>query len=149
MKILFALFASISLLNASAQNYNIAYWKILLNKQLVYSGNERIAENSRTTTLQLSDKRYSKGFMDLTYKQVKPDNTWRRSFMLMDEADYPLASKDLVNNNGQWLLPVTMLKKYAAGKKKLLLYTISLPKDPAVAATVKVRRELLCVLLLQ
>jgi hypothetical protein len=69
---------------------------------------------------------------------------WKRSFMIFDEADTEVIKLSTAAKDSYYEIPVVdllaKLKKY----KDYSLYTIAIPTDPKKAATVRVRRILLC-----
>lgn len=81
------------------------------------------------------------------YKEAKPAAGWIRSLMFFDENDNDLLRKDSISATTK--IDNAAIKQLFAGKKKIRIYTISLPTDPNLAARIRVRRVHLCTLELQ
>lgn len=83
----------------------------------------------------------------LSYKPAEPMPEMRRSVMLMDENDTELARQEIKTDNGRFTIDAATLATSFSNKKKLYLYTIALPSDPAKAALVRMRRMKICELM--
>lgn len=120
-------------------------WKIKLNgKVLLSSQAENETVNSKRIKLTELSK---KGTLDILYKESPPKSDWKRSLLFFDENDNELLRKDSITANTR--VTTAAIKKLFAGKKKIRIYTISLPTDPNLAARIRVRRVHLCTLELQ
>ncbi len=85
-----------------------------------------------------------KGMITIMYQTKAPEDNWNRTFTLNDEGEKTAKRFEMNKQSGSVSFRVSDLKKAAVSNKALFLYTISLPNDPAMAATVRVRRFLLC-----
>lgn len=80
----------------------------------------------------------------LTIKDLKQDNAWKRTYNITDDKDHVITELGKSSKAGiQQLFIQTLLKKLEPGKK-YFLYTWAKPADPKMAASVRVRRYLLC-----
>ncbi|HUQ96714.1 MAG TPA: hypothetical protein VM010_03545 [Chitinophagaceae bacterium] len=84
------------------------------------------------------------GVLKIQYTEMPERAGWQRSLLLYDS-----------NGNERKKITATRLKlrhrtlrQLGKNTRQLFLYTTSLPADPAVAATVRVRRVHLCTLIL-
>lgn len=85
-------------------------------------------------------------FLEVAYKENPAKKDWKRSFLFFDENDNELLRKHSTTSTK---ISGTELKKLFAGKKKIVIYTVSLPTNPDLAARIRVRRVHLCTLELQ
>ena len=109
-------------------------WKI------VHNGKEKVS----TSVEDESKNRYSiatgdlpgKGFLWIVYKEAQPAKDWKRVIAIYDENDH-----EIVKHGGNMFkIHNPSLASYAKGKKELRIFTWSLPTDPKVAATIRIRR---------
>lgn len=120
-------------------------WKIKLNTKAILSSN---AENEAANTKKVTSSEFDKkGDLEILYKEESAKEGWSRSLLFFDENDNELLRKDSITTNTR--INNTSLKNLVADKKKLKIYTISLPTDPNMAAAIRVRRVHLCTLELQ
>lgn len=116
-------------------------WTILLNKKIIVSTS---SEDETTNTKKVIKKDLIKtgSSMEISYTQGRVRTGWDRSIIFYDENDKELLNKKIkavakLNNKE--------LKKLVTGKL-IKIYTIAVPSDPKIAATVRVRRVHLCTL---
>jgi hypothetical protein len=128
-----------------AQNMNDG-WTLSIHKKLLFTGNEELADAARSITIAPGQKEFAKGAFKIAYTKIKPDDGWKRSIMIYNEKDLLIAQKDFDGDTGTWSIDVTTFKKYCRQQKKIFVYTTAIPKDPQMAAMVRVRRILLCTL---
>lgn len=137
MKALFALlFASLIGFGAEAQDS----WLV------VHGGKVRLKtaeedETKNVVNIKATDLKKT-GHLLISYIEAEKQKDWKRTIMFVGPND-----KELLKIDG----PVAKvqnakLKALAAKSKTIKVYTISLPSDPEVAATVRVRRVHLCTL---
>jgi hypothetical protein len=118
-------------------------WKVEHNgKSKLKASSENTAKNIITITK--GDLKKG-GALVIAYKEAGKQKDWVRSITLFDEKDNELLKEESillkVPNNQLSLL---------AGKNKIIkVYTWALPTDPAVAATVRIRRIHLCTILIK
>jgi hypothetical protein len=116
-------------------------WKIKWGNKALLSAS---TENEKANTRSLKKTDLSKNaFLEIDYKEADPakEKKWVRSFLFFDENDNELLRKE---NTRNLKLSSAELTKLFGDRKKLRIYTVSLPSDPALAATVRVRRVHLC-----
>ena len=129
-----------------AQNAQPDSWKIKWNKKVILETSKSDeAVNIRKIKSSDLKKNY---ILEISYKEAdtKKEKEWTRSFMVFNESDNEIVRKDSARN---WKITGAELKKLFGDKKKIKLYTIAVPTDPALAARVRVRRVHLCTLELQ
>lgn len=114
-------------------------WTIRWNNKTILSANKE-DEAANTRTIKLLDWKKN-GNLEIIYKEAEPDTLLWHSFLLFDENDHQLISKEktLVAK-----IPIAQLRKLFAGKKQIKIYTIVSPRDPTIA--VRLRRIHLCTL---
>ena len=130
-----ALFAGVA---ASAQ----ASWKLKLDNKVLLSATEESMEKNVVKMTGLALKKAK--VVTLHYGEVGESKDWQRTIMLYSPEDEAL--KTFKGN--RFSLPAAALQKLFAQSKTIHVYTMSLPKDPKLAATVRVRRVHLCTLVL-
>jgi hypothetical protein len=75
---------------------------------------------------------------------AKNESSYNRSFSLVDDKDAELKLSFMSRVVGNTYVSLKNFFEQAQKGKTYKLYTIAIPKDPNVAATVRVRRILLC-----
>lgn len=116
-------------------------WQVLVNKQLVLQSNtEDAAVNSRI--VKAADLFNTN--LQIIYTET-PDAQLNRSYIIMDNNRRELFRTE----NTKQPIAGAALKKAAGGETTLVVYTLAIPSDPALAATVRVRPVHLCTLILQ
>lgn len=117
-------------------------WKVTHNAKVRLSTSEENEMNSIEVRAAELNK---KGLLSIAFKEGVPQAGWQREIMVFDPAD-----NDLLKQKGSLLkVQNAELKKLFGESKTLMVYTMSLPKDPNLAATVRVRRVHLCTLVLK
>ncbi len=117
-------------------------WKVTHNGKVRLSASE---ENEKNRVEIKAAELNKKGLLSVAFKEGAPQADWQREIMIFDPSD-----NELKRSKGSLLkLQNTDLKKLFAQSKTLMIYTIALPKDPNLAATVRVRRVHLCTLVLK
>ena len=118
-------------------------WKLNLNGKNIFSSKEENEEKNKLT-IKKSELSKKKDFY-LTYTEKTKDDQWEREIMIVGSNDHELyrqKSSKLKISNAKLL---SLFKK----SNTLKFYTISLPKDPAKKAIVRVRRVHLVTLTLK
>ncbi|MGZ8536807.1 MAG: hypothetical protein ACXWV9_01025 [Flavisolibacter sp.] len=129
-KILFLAFGIVITLATFSQDT----WKLNLNGKIVFTAKVESEEKNKLT-IKKSDLSKKKDFY-LTYTEKTKDDKWEREIMIVGDNDHELfrhTSDKLKISNAKLL---SLFKK----SNTLKIYTISLPKDPAKRAVVRVRR---------
>ncbi len=121
-------------------------WKIKLNGKLLL-GSEAEDRNANIKKVKAAELNNDTGTLDVLYKEANPQAGWKRMLTFVDENDHEKLRKDSVT--AQTRVKLSTLKELFTGKKKISIYTISLPTDPELAARVRVRRVHLCTLELE
>ncbi|MFL5772380.1 MAG: hypothetical protein ACJ75F_04430 [Flavisolibacter sp.] len=118
-------------------------WKISLNEKIIFSAS---AENQEKNIVNIksSDLQKKKEF-SLVYTEKPKKTDWIRSIIVVGEDDHELLREE----NSKIKIKNAALDSLFAKSKTLKIYTISLPKDPAKRATVRVRRVHLCTVIKQ
>ncbi len=119
-------------------------WKIYHNnKLLINTGEESEEKNVCAITKTQLDK---KGSLMVIYEEGKPDIEWKRTIAFLDDKSNIIFEKNEVS---KIQVPNAELKKFFKGKVRIKIYTWAIPKDPAKAALVRIRRIHLCTLLMK
>ena len=118
-------------------------WIVHVNKKAVLEATEESVENNRVR-LKAAELKKTNNFV-LTYFENPKQKGWTRSIMIFDSTDKELkrikgTKLSLTNSN-----LLSLLKKH----KSILIYTWSIPDDPALKARIRVRRVHLCTLVLE
>ncbi|HEY0068279.1 MAG TPA: hypothetical protein VGB46_12970 [Flavisolibacter sp.] len=137
MKTLFlVLFASIAGFCAEAQDS----WMVVHGGKIRLKSSEE-NEEKNIVGIKAADLKKT-GHLLISYIEAEKQKDWKRTIIFVGPGE-----KELLKVEG----PVARvqnakLKALAAKSKTIKVYTISLPSDPNVAATVRVRRVHLCTL---
>jgi hypothetical protein len=129
---------------AAATNAQTDSWKIYQNKKLLLKGTE---ENEIKNVVKLKRSEWNKvGHLTIEYTEAFANKEWIRTIMIVDDKDSTLFEK-----SGITVLKLTnaKLKKLSKAKTKISIYTRAMPKDPAKAALVRIRKVHLCTLELE
>jgi hypothetical protein len=116
-------------------------WQIVVNDKVVFKGNSD-HDNPTVKLKPFSVKATDK--ITIRYFMTEADNSWKRTFYLNDESEKNFVTIGLNKQNGSVSFKATNLKELIEKKKTIYIHTVSIPKDPALAASVRVRRVLLC-----
>ena len=129
-------FTSAIYMNAQPDN-----WKIYHNKKLLLS----VSEESETKNIRSIHKADldKTGDLIVMYKESNRDKEWKRTIAIFDEKDNTLFEKAGIN---KIQVSNASLKKMLQEKTKIRIYTWAIPKDPAKAAVIRIRRVHLCTL---
>jgi hypothetical protein len=139
MKIFIILFFSIFAMTTSALSQSEDIWTVKRNGKVIYTGRagEEITIPVKAKKLPQSTK------YTFTYKTADADNTWNRTIYINNEQDHVVKKFVLPNQSGSIFIKAADINPLLAKKQTLSIYTASLPKDKAQAATVRVRRVML------
>jgi hypothetical protein len=121
-------------------------WKIKWGKKIIL---EAVKEDEAANTQKINKAGLGKPFfLEISYTEADPKSVkaLRRSFLLFDETDKELLKKDSTRSAK---ISAAELKKFFGDKTKIKIYTVAIPTNPRLAATVRVRRVHLCTLELQ
>jgi hypothetical protein len=98
--------------------------------------------SKKTITLNKQDDASAK--LVIMNANAKNESDFNRSFSLVDDKDAELKVSFMSRVIGNTYTSLNSFFEQAQKGKTYKLYTIAIPKDPNVAATVRVRRILLC-----
>ncbi len=117
-------------------------WQVFVNKQLILQSNtEDPAANSKTVK---AKDLFTNNGLQIIYTE-EPDAQLNRSYIIMDNNRRELFRAE----NTKQPFNAAELKKAIGDQNTIVLYTVAIPSDPALAATVRVRPVHLCTLILQ
>jgi hypothetical protein len=140
MKLLTILIALLPFLSAAQPADS---WKVTHNGKVKLAAR---AEDPAANTVTLTRAELAKGNgFQIVFKPGAPAIGWIRTIALYTDADAELLSV----TGYRFTLSNAALRAHFAGRTKLLVYTMSLPKDPAKRALVRVRRVHLCTIILK
>lgn len=124
-----------------AQKYDS--WKIFHNRKEIASFNlKKETEDEREVVL-LNRILEGPGFLVLEFTPNKEQAEWIRTIAFVDSNDNNIR---VYNNTLLLRILNAEVAGIMEGRQKVRVYSWAVPKDPAVAATVRVRRILLCTL---
>lgn len=117
-------------------------WTVFLNKKPVLQSSVE-SENNLVKISAASLK--NKNLFTLTYIEQPRQKGWTRSIMVFDSTDRELkrVKSNKISYSNAALLAI--LKK----NRQVLIYTWSIPDDPALKERIRVRRVHLCTLVLE
>ena len=131
MKI-FYLFALSFFISAAAGAQNS--WKICLDSKVLLSTSVENEEKNVVKMKAAALKKYKSFFVQ--YKQAEETKDWERTITIYDPEDAVLKSQ----KGSAFKISIAALQQLFKKSKTLEIYTWALPKDPKLAATVRVRR---------
>lgn len=126
---------------AQAQSYN--KWDIYQNRKEVSSFNDKKETSDERRVLLLNRFLEGPGVFVIEFKPAKEQEEWIRTIAFYDSTDKPIRE---YNNTLFLQIHNSEIAGIMEGRQKVRVYSWAVPKDPAVAATVRVRRILLCTL---
>ncbi len=124
-----------------AQSYD--KWEIYQNRKEVNTFNNKKETNDEKKVLLLNRDLEGPGFFVIEFKPAAEQAEWIRTIAFYDSTD-----KQIREYNNTLFLRIhnSEMAGILEGRQKVKVYSWAVPKDPAVAATVRVRRILLCTL---
>lgn len=123
----------------TAQKYDS--WEIFHNRKDVKAFNQKKETDDERRILLLKRSLEEPGFFIITYTPVSEQKDWVRSFLICDSSDKELKKFDNLN---QLKMLNSDIYRLIGDKQGIKIYSWAIPKDPALAATIRVRRVLLC-----
>ena len=124
-----------------AQSYD--KWDIYQNRKEVSSFNNKKETNDERRVLLLNRFLEGPGFFVIEFKPAASQAEWIRTIAFYDSTDKLIRE---YNNTLFLRIHNSEIAGIMEGRQKVKVYSWAVPKDPAVAATVRVRRLLLCTL---
>lgn len=131
------------LISVSVQAQSYDSWEIYQNRKEVSKFNNKKETNDEKRVVLLNRFLEGPGFFVIEYTPAKEQADWIRTIAFYDSTD-----KQIREYNNTLLLRIhnSEIGGIMDGRQKVRVYSWAIPKDPAVAATVRVRRILLCTL---
>ena len=131
------------LFSASVQAQSYDKWEIYQNRKEVSAFNNKKETNDEKRVVLLNRSLEGPGFFVIEYKPAAEQAEWIRTIAFYDSTD-----KQIREYNNTLFLRIhnSEVADIMDGRQKVKVYSWAVPKDPAVAATVRVRRILLCTL---
>jgi len=126
---------------ALGQSYDS--WKIYHNRKEEASFNNKKETEDEKKVLLLNRNIEAPGYFIIEFTPAKEQADWLRTIAFFDSTDRQIKE---YKNTLQLRIHNTELSSIVEGKEKVKVYSWAVPKDPAIAATVRVRRILLCTL---
>jgi len=120
--------------------------RVFRNQQILLTKTSWDDNNSNAVSIKPDLKK--RETLDVYYYTVVPTKNWQRYILLVDDNEQTIFSKVFDFSSGKFVITDKELAAASKKAQKLFLYTYSFPKDPAEAATIKIRRLLICQLLL-
>ena len=131
------------LFSATVQAQSYDKWEIYQNRKEVSSFNNKKETTDERRVLLLNRFLEGPGFFVIEFKPAAEQAEWIRTIAFYDSTD-----KQIREYNNTLFLQIhnSEIAGILEGRQKVRVYSWAVPKDPAVAATVRVRRLLLCTL---
>lgn len=133
--LLFCFFALAALKAGASDN-----WRITFNNKVIFKGSDN--QMNPLAILKRTKVRKSDCLL-IQYNTQDADKRWKRIFYINDSSEQSIKTIDLDEQNGSVSVDASVLQEMTK-KSPVFIYTVSLPKDPALAAAIRVRRILLC-----
>lgn len=131
------------LLSATAQAQSYDKWDIYQNRKEVSSFNNKKETSDEKRVLLLNRFLEGPGFFVIEFTPAAEQAEWIRTIAFYDSTDKLIRE---YNNTLFLRIHNSEIAGIMEGRQKVRVYSWAVPKDPAVAATVRVRRLLLCTL---
>jgi len=131
------------LFSATVQAQSYDKWEIFQNRKEVSSFNNKKETTDERKILLLNRFLEGPGFFVIEFKPAAEQAEWIRTIAFYDSTD-----KQIREYNNTLFLQIhnSEIAGIMEGRQKVKVYSWAVPKDPAVAATVRIRRLLLCTL---
>lgn len=124
-----------------SQNYDS--WKVYHNRKEVSSFNGKKETGDERKIVLLNRLMEGPGFFIIEFTPAEAQSDWIRTIGFFDTSDNSIRE---FNNTLFLRMHNSEIANIMEGREKVKVYTWAIPKDPAIAATVRVRRILLCTL---
>ena len=114
---------------------------ILFNKKVIFKG-----EVDKTDAVAFLKSNSFKKTDCLLIKYVSENELkgWKRTFYFDTEQDENVTTLELKKQSGSVYVNASLLDKMKEKKQPVIIYTMSLPTDKAMAARIRVRRIFIC-----
>lgn len=135
--ILLFTFLSFAFINAGANDR----CEIFINKKLIFKG-EVEQENAIAF---LNAKAYkTTDCITIKYFSEQVSSGWTRTFYFSTSDEKDLKIVEMPKQNGSVTVKASVFREMTKNRQPILIYTISLPADKALASRIRVRRMLVC-----
>jgi hypothetical protein len=129
--------------SATVQAQSYDKWDIYQNRKEVSSFNNKKETNDERRVLLLNRFLEGPGFFVIEFTPAAAQAEWIRTIAFYDSTDKPIRE---YNNTLFLRIHNSEIAGIMEGRQKVKVYSWAVPKDPAIAATVRIRRLLLCTL---
>ena len=137
------IYISALFLGASLQAQSYDSWNVYHNRREVSKFNNKKEPKDERRVLLLNRFLEGPGFFIIEYTPAAEQSEWIRTIGFFDSTDKSIRE---YSNTLFLRLHNSEIAGIMEGRQKVKVYSWAVPKDPAVAATVRVRRILLCTL---
>lgn len=124
-----------------AQSYDS--WEIYQNRKEVSKFNNKKETDDERKVVLLNRFLEGPGFFIIEFKPNQAEEEWIRTIAFYDSTDKLIRD---FNNTLFLRIHNSDMSQILDGRQKVKVYSWAVPKDPALAATVRPRRLLLCTL---
>lgn len=114
-------------------------WRIYHNKKLLLFAKEE-SEAKNIVKIKTAELKKS-GQLLIDFHEGEENKDWVRTFAIFNEKDSMVFEK---KSQATIKIPNTTLIKISAGQSQIKIYTWSLPSNPKLASTIRIRRVHLC-----
>ena len=136
---LFLLFSTV----AQAQSKSYDSWEVFHNRKEVSKFNNKKETTDERKVVLLNRFLEGPGFFVIEYSPAAEQAEWIRTIGFFDSTDKSIRE---YNNTLFLRLHNSEIAGIMEGREKVRVYSWAVPKDPALAATIRIRRILLCTL---
>lgn len=140
MKLIFSILVLVFSLTTMAQKYDS--WEIFHNRREVASFNLKKETEDEKKVLLLNRALEEPGFFIITYTPASEYADWTRNFVICDSTGKELRKFD--NLGSQLKMLNDDIARLIGDRQKIKIYSWAIPSDPKLAASIRVRRILLC-----
>ena len=137
------IYIAVLFLGASLQAQSYDSWNIYHNRKEVSKFSNKKEPTDERKVLLLNRFLEGPGFFIIEFMPAAEQSEWIRTIGFFDSTDRSIRE---YSNTLFLRLHNSEIAGIMEGRQKVKVYSWAVPKDPAVAATVRVRRILLCTL---
>jgi hypothetical protein len=118
-------------------------WEVFHNRKEVSKFNSKKETTDERKVVLLNRFLEGPGFFIIEYTPAAEQSEWIRTIGFFDSSDKSIRE---YNNTLLLRLHNSEIAGIMEGREKVRVYSWAVPKDPALAATIRIRRILLCTL---
>lgn len=126
-----------------AQSKSYDSWEVFHNRKEVSKFNNKKETTDERKVVLLNRFLEGPGFFIIEYTPAAEQSEWIRTIGFFDTTDKAIRE---YNNTLFLRLHNSEIAGIMEGREKVRVYSWAVPKDPALAATIRIRRILLCTL---